>query len=269
MTNDEGPGEILENSFRFAASNVKSLAIWGIAFTLAIIVMMVVLFAGILLFHDDIIVMLVLMLLSYIPVIAVTVLLMGFVCQCLKTVLGGGRVMPTGLESPGDLVKDGIVISIILLEAVVLIIVLFLPIYAFMILAGPGNIALMLAAMGLMLLAIPVTMLIYFVNVIQWAVYADTGSLLQGLNPLKAIGLIASNWRGAAVTALLLFAASIVFSIIMFVCEIFIVTILLLPFLMVAMYPCMAYIIAVFYRQSRGDRPNDIRDAVTGGYSVT
>ena len=269
MENDVGLTDNFVNALKFSFSNVKSLAIWGISYVVAMAIFIVLFVVALIFFGDSLFLVIVISALALLPVLVLCVLLMGFVSQCLKTVLNGGDVMPTGLESPGDLVKDGVMTSIILLEAVVLEFACLAPGYLLVFLAGPGNSALILAAMALMLLAIPVILVIFFLNVIQWAVYADTGSLLQGLNPLRPIGLVISNPMAAGVAVLSLIGASVVFSLIMLVCELLIITILLLPFLIMAEYGCTMYLVAVYYRQVSGDRPGEVRDQVTGRYSVS
>jgi len=270
MANDEGPGDILVNALKFSVSNVAGLVIGGIALALAIVVMMIVMFTGLFLFDDNVLAMIALVILSYLPALAVSVLMMGLVSQCMKTVIDGSSMMPTGLESPVGLVKDGIMTLIIVFEAFVGEMICLAPAFLLMFLAaGSDNTTLILIAMVLMLLALPVIMIIFLLNMIQWAVYADTGSLLQGLNPLKPLGLIRSNLRGAVIMLALLIAANLLFSILVLACELLIITILLLPFMLIAMYASMAYIVAVFYRQSSRDRPEVIRDTTTPGYSIT
>ncbi|OPY29523.1 MAG: hypothetical protein A4E28_00840 [Methanocella sp. PtaU1.Bin125] len=270
MVSDENPGDILVNALKFSVSNVTGLAVWGIAFALSIIVMMVIMFSGMILFYDNTLAVIALVLLSYLPALAVSFLLLGFVIQCMKTVIGGGIVMPTGLESPAGLVKDGALTTVILLEAVIVEMICFAPGFLLMFLAaGSESTILIFLAMALMLLAIPFVMVLFFLNMIQWAVYADTGSLLQGLNPLRAVGLIRSNPGGAVIMVVLLIASNIVFSVVLLICELLIITILLLPFLMIAMYAAMAYIVATFYRQSVGDRPEVTRDTASAGYHIT
>jgi hypothetical protein len=267
MVNDEGPGDIFVNALKFSVSNITSLAIWGIALVVAIITAMIIMLTAVFLFYDNTLVLIVLMLLAYLPVIAVGVLMMGFISQCMKTVIDGGSVMPMGLESPARLAKDGIMTMIIALEAFVAEMICFAPAFLVIFLVRYDD-GMMLIAMALMLLAMPVIIVIFFLNMIQWAVYADTGSLLRGLNPIRPFSLIRSNLRGAVIMLLLLIAAYVLFSVLMFALELLIITILLLPFLAVAMYVAIAYIVAVFYRQSRGDR-FDVRDAATTGYSVS
>jgi hypothetical protein len=267
MVNDEGPVDNIVNAFRFGFSNVVSLAIWGIAFFVAIVIMAVMLMIALLAFYENAPMVIVLFLLSYLPIIAVGIPFLGFASQCLKTVIGGGSEMPTGLQSPGELVKDGVMTFIIMLEGFVFEMLCFVPGLLLIFLAR-SNDTLILAGLVLIMLAIPVMLIIYLLNVIQWAVYADTGSLMQGLNPLRPIGIILSNPGGAAIAGLSIIVAYVIFTIIMFICEMLIITILLMPFLMVAMYACIIYLVAVFYRQSRGDR-FDTRDAMTAGYSVS
>jgi hypothetical protein len=270
MVSDEGPGDIFVNALKFGVSNMVSLAVWGIAFVLAIVVAMVIMLAAVLLFYDNEILMIPLMLLAYLPALAVGVLMLGFIIQCMKTVIDGGSVMPTGLESPGSLVKDGVMTLIIAVEAFVVEMVCFVPAFLFMFLAvWSESTTLMLIAMALMLLMVPVIMVVIFLNMIQWAVYADTGSLIRGLNPIRTISLIRSNPGAALVMVLLLIASNIFFTVVIFLCEVLVITILLLPFLTIAMYASMAYIVAVFYRQSSGDRPGVIRDTMSAGYNIT
>lgn len=267
MVNDEGPVGNIVNALKFGVSNVTSLAIWGIAFFAAIAIMAVMLVTAFLIFSENVPVMIVMFILSYLPVIVIGVLFMGFASQCIKTVIDGGSKMPTGLESPGELVKDGIMTFIIVLEAFVFEMLCFVPGFLLIFLARSDD-TLVLVGLVLLMLAIPVMLVIYFLNVIQWAVYADTGSLLQGLNPLRPIRLILSNPGAAVIAALSIFVAYVIFTVVMFLLEILIVTILLMPFLIIAEYACIMYLVAVFYRQSRGDQFN-IRDTVTGGYSVS
>ena len=81
MVSDEGPGDIFVNALKFSVSNVAGLAIWGIAFALAIIVMMIILFPAFFLFYDNVPVLIALVLLSYLPALAVSVLMLGFVIR--------------------------------------------------------------------------------------------------------------------------------------------------------------------------------------------
>ena len=186
MVSDEGFGDIFVNALKFGVSNITSLAIWGIAFVVTIIVAVIIMLTAVLIFDDNVIAMIALMLLSYLPVLAVGILMMGFISQCMKTVIDGGSVMPLGLESPAGLAKDGIMTMIIAFEAFIAEMICLAPAFLLMFLAaGSDNTTLMLVAMALMLVAIPVIMVFFLLNMIQWAVYADTGSLLRGLNPLK------------------------------------------------------------------------------------
>lgn len=270
MVSDEGFGDIFVNALKFGVSNMTSLAVWGIAFVVTIIVAVIIMLMAVLIFDDNVIAMIALMLLAYLPALAIGVLMMGFISQCMKTVIDGGSVMPLGLDSPVRLAKDGIMTMIIAFEAFIAEMICLAPAFLLMFLAaGSDSTALMLVAMALMLVAIPVIMVFFLLNMIQWAVYADTGSLLRGLNPLRVVGLIRANPGGAVTMVLLLIAAYLVFTVVMFACEMLIITILLLPFLAIAMYASIAYIIAVFYRQSSGGRPEAIRDAATAGYNIT
>jgi hypothetical protein len=269
MVNVEGPVDNFVSALKFGVSNVASLAIWGISYVVAIFVSVFIMVFAWLFLNDNLPVVIVLSILAFLPAMAVGILLLGFISQCLKTVLDGDDKMPTGLESPADLVKGGIMTFIIALEGVVLEMVCLSPAVLLIFIAGPKDDVLIWVALALMLLAIPVILIIFLLNVIQWAVYADTGSLMQGLNPLKPVSLVLSNPGGAVVMIVSVIAAYLFFSVVTFICELLVITILLLPFLLVAMYASLMYLIAVFYRQSCGDGSRDIRDAVTGGYSVS
>ena len=111
----------------------------------------------------------------------------------------------------------------------------------------------MLIGVALILLALIVYIVLVFLGMIQWVIYADTGRLSQGVNFLKSIKLIISHPADAAITIILLLVMYIITMIIVFVLEMLICTIIAIPFVSIVFGIAIYYILTRFYQKATGN----------------
>ncbi len=244
----EGFSELLSNSIRYGLSNKRAIIIWGIIYLVTFLSFI----AGfvILVLNDKNVVAWAIYVLSFIPLMAASALNFGYMSRCMSGLFGGDNVAPDVSGFIG-MAADGIKILAIYMEAVVVMMLVFLPSFLLIVLSDRYP-----AALYAYCLLYPVEMvlavLIGAFNMVQWAVFADTGSLLRGLNPVTAIRLVIRDWRYAVVAAL---AASIVYILlsgIIMVLILPIITVVLLPFAIAPLYIAVAYILARFYEHASG-----------------
>ena len=103
---------------------------------------------------------------------------------------------------------------------------------------------------ALFLIAYILCFILFFLTMIQWVVYADSGSLSQGLNFLKSIRLIISHPIDALITIILLFVLYVILSMITLLLEIPVCTIIAIPFVTVAGTIAIYYVVVRFYQKA-------------------
>jgi hypothetical protein len=248
MDSYEGLSDLLSNSVRYGLSNKRAIIIWGIVYlvTLALYI------AGlaILLLYPKNTVAWAAYFLTLVPLIAVAVLMQGYMFRCLSGLFKGDNVAPDVSGILGMAI-DGIKIFIIYMEAIIVILLLFTPSILLLIVSDryPAAIAAYCLLYPFELL---LAVLVGAISMVQWAVFADTGSLLKGLNPLTAIRLVIKDFRYAVVAALAAFIIYLLFSVVIMILIIPIITSVLMPFAITPVYCAVIYILARFYRHATG-----------------
>lgn len=251
MAGYEGLGELISNSVRYGLSNKRAIIIWGISMLIGMLIYFIGIIGSIFLKNEML--MLAIMLLSMLPLVAMSVLLFGYVRRMISGLLEGDDAMPDVMGFAGMAV-DGIKMMIIYVEGVVIMFILFIPMV--LVLMLPNESASMVGFCLLYPLIMVLCMVVLIVNLVQLAVFADTGSLLSGLNPLKAVRLIIGDLRYAAVAAITAVVLYMLLSVASMILMILIVTILLLPFVMVPAYAAFIYVLARFYQHAEGREPH-------------
>jgi Protein of unknown function (DUF4013) len=252
MEGYEGLSDLLSNSIKYGLSNKRTIVIWGAVYLVTMVLFFAGYFASIFLIMADEKNLLAwaIMLLSMIPIIVMSVILFGFIRRCLSGLFEGDDTVPN-VENLVGMVIDGLKISVIYLEGIVLMFIIFLPSMILMALSYRYT-----EAFCAYCLLYPVEMilmlLVLALNLVQWAVFADTGSLLSGLNPMNATRLIAGDLRYAAVAALAAFIVYLISSVVGMVLMLLIITILALPFVIIPFYCAGVYILARFYQHAKG-----------------
>lgn len=250
MSNIDEFVETVVASIKYGFSNMKTIIIYGVLSILAIALF----FAGFIavaLFHKSIAAWVFLGLAS-IPILLLTLLTMGYWVRCLRSLVGGGDKLPDFFTDFKGLVIDGIKGLIIYLEMVVVSIILYMAVFGLMFVGIRSQVVFLFISLLLFAFVMVAILVLLFINIIQWTVYAGSGSLLKGLNPFEAIGLILANPMCALVAAAQAFVIYIVFSVAITVLSILIVPLILLPFLTMPVYVAMLYVIAKFYMGATG-----------------
>lgn len=256
----EGPIDLLANSIRYSVSNPKSIAIWGGIYLLTLILAFTCFIIGyfFLLGQDSLkdggIPGLTIILAGLIPAVLGGILVTGFICQCIRTLLSGESVTPIGLDNPWRLIKDGICVTIISFVGAIIGLILMIPGFALMYYSSINkNDTLLLVGLVIFMLSLIPYILLLFLSMIQWVIYVDSEHLSQGLNFLKSIGLILSHPLDAAIAIILVFVLQLVQSAICFVLEIPVCTMILFPFVAVLGYIATYYIFTRFYQKTTGN----------------
>jgi hypothetical protein len=248
MDNYEGFTDLLSNSIRYGLSNKRAIIVWGVLY----LVTTLIYFVGfvVLMFYIKNALAWVVFLLSAAPIVVMSVMLFGYIGRCLSGLFEGEDTAPdvAGLV---DMAVGGLKIAAIYVEGIAFVIIIFLPL---ILVAGmsyryPETIY---ALCLLYPLEIVLAVLVLALNVVQWAVFTDTGSLLSGLNPIAAARLIAGDLRYAAVAAIAAFILYLISSIATSILMFLMVTIILLPFAITPFYIAGIYILARFYEHAAG-----------------
>jgi hypothetical protein len=252
MEGYEGVSDLLSNSIKYGLSNKRAIVIWGAVY----LVTMLVFFAGyiggvFLIFMDErSIIAWVLILISLIPILILSVLLAGYVRRCLSGLFEGNETVPD-IADLGGIVVDGLKLAAIYIEGIVVMFILFIPSVALILISYRYEEAIcgycLLYPIELVLM-----ILVLVINMVQWAVFADTGSLMKGLNPLNAVRLIKGDLRYAAVAGLAALIIYLILSVVSSILTLLVVTLLLLPFVIMPFYCALIYILARFYQHAKG-----------------
>lgn len=251
MAGYEGLEELMPNAVRYGISNKRALVIWGIATFVCMLIYLVGIIGSI--FLNNEMLMLAVIFLAIVPLLALSVLMFGYVKRMISGLLEGNDIMPD-VSGFADMAVDGIRLLLIYAEGILVMLVLFIPMAAVFLL--PDETAVMAAFCLLYPLILVLCIAVLIVNIVQWAVFADTGSLLRGLNPITPVKLILGDLRYAAVAAISAIVLYMVLSIVSSILIILIVTILLLPFVMLPIYAAFIYILARFYQHASGRMPS-------------
>ncbi len=251
MAEYEGLGELLPNSIRYGISNKRAIVIWGIAYVICIAIYFIGLLAYFII--DDRLIATAAIFPSIVPSLILGVLYLGYALRMMTGLMEGGDTAPD-VSGIGKMAVDGIKIGVIYMEGVILMLILFTPLIALLILSKESS--LMAVFCLLYPIIILLCMLALVINIVQWAVFADTDSLLSGLNPLIALKLILGDLRYAAVALIAAIVLYIIVSIASMVLAIFVVTIILLPFLMIPFYSAFIYVLARFYQYAAIREPH-------------
>ncbi len=254
MENYEGFTDLLSNSIHYGLSNKRAIVIWGALYLVTILIYL----AGIviLLFYIKNVFAWAIFLLSLVLIVAMAVMFFGYIRRCLSGLFDGEDIAPDVADLVGMAI-DGLKISAIYVEGMVLMVIVFLPSMLLLIMSYRYPEAIYAYCL-LYPVELVLIILIGTLNIVQWAVFADTGSLLSGLNPITAARLIAGDFRYAVVAALAAFIVYIMFSLATTILTFLIITIILLPFAVIPIYLTGIYILARFYEHAagRGARPS-------------
>lgn len=249
MNMDESYSDMLANAIKYGISNKRTILIWGIISLVAYILFFIG-YALVLIFTRSQWAWAVFVL-AFIPMLAIGVLSMGYMCRCLRELLNGNNMAP-GLSRPVEMAVDSIKILIIYLEAIIGIIIVFIPMFLVLYLDRGGNSTALVILCLLYPIELILTIVIVSLNMIQWAVLADTGSLARGLNPITPIHLVLADLKNSVMVAVLAFILYIAYTIITVVCVMLVCTLLLLPFIMIPFYCAGMYLLARFYQRATG-----------------
>lgn len=255
MEGYEGLSDLLSNSIKYGLSNKRAIVIWGAVYLVSMIVFLVGYIVTIYLLIKDEMNPLAwaIFLLSFIPLIPLSVLLFGYVRRCLSGLFEGDNTAP-GITELGRMAVDGLKIWAIYLEGIVLMVIAFLPLLLMMLISVYYPAAICVYCL-LYPVEIVLMLLIMALNLVQWAVFADTGSLMSGLNPIKALGLIKGDLRYAAVAGIAVLIVYFIASVASTVLTLLVVTLLVLPFAIMPIYCACIYILARFYQHATGRMP--------------
>jgi hypothetical protein len=248
MDNYEGFSDLLSNSLRYGLSNKRAIIIWGIIYLVTLLIYIAGL--AVLVFYVKNTIAWGIYFLTLIPLIAAAVLMQGYMFRCLSRLFDGDNVAPDVSGIIGMAI-DGIKVFIIYMEAIIVMMLIFMPAMLLLMVSDRYP-----AAIAAYCLLYPVEMilavLIGAISMVQWAVFADTGSLLKGLNPLTAIKLVIGDLRYAVVAALAAFIIYLLFSVVIMILILPIITAVLMPFAITPVYCAIIYILARFYRHAAG-----------------
>lgn len=255
MEGYEGLSDLLSNSIKYGLSNKRSILIWGAVY----LVTMLLFFAGyiggifLLIMDEKSLVAWVLILISFIPILILGIFLAGYVRRCLSGLFAGNDMVPDISDLAGMAV-DGLKLSAIYIEAVVLMFIIFLPSLALILISYRYEEAVCLYCL-LYPIELVLMLLVLGLNVVQWAIFADTGSLMSGLNPVKAARLIAGDLRYVAVAGIAALILYLILSVVSTVLTLLVITLLALPFAIMPFYCALVYILARFYQHAKSKLP--------------
>lgn len=244
----EGIGDRIVSAFRFSTSRVGSIVLWGLPL-LVIIFLAVLGVASLMVSHGSefLDVLLFIFLIAILLAIVWLILFLGFICQCARAVLDGEDVMPTGFESPGQLVVDSVVATLIYLEVLILGMLFLLPGIALMIFSANNQESLFLLSLALTGLGLIPLAVFIFLGALQMVIYVDTGSVLQGLNLLRSVSLVISRPADALVTFAVVVAIYGAFRLVTGVCSYCCILGIFTPFIQVIEYTTLIYLVVRFY----------------------
>ena len=248
----ESPVDTIVNAIKFGASNLKTIVLWGAFCFVAVFIDIVFSVGASVVFKEHLWIYVGLRLVGYVPVLIFSILYAGFGCQCIRALLNGESVAPTGLENPGQLIVDGIMLLIVKIEMGIIGLILLLPGLIIVLLSihrRTQDRTLMIAGVALLLLALIPYAILIVLTYLQYIVYADTRSLLQGLNLLKSAGMVISHPVDSIVTFGEWLIMLVVCLIVLTVCVIFCVSILLIPFLSILFGLAVFYLFVRLYQK--------------------
>lgn len=185
-------------------------------------------------------------------ILALYLITMGYWIQCFRAMQGGSDKMPGLFDDVSGLVVEGIKGFIVPIVPVALIIIINLIAFGLIIAGFVYQYHIVFLIIGLLFIAFGMVLCLplAFLSLVQLVVYAGTGSLLKGINPLESVRLIRLNPRGAAITAVQVLIIYVLYYAITYLLSILCVTYVLMPFLMIPAIGAVAYVMARFYRQT-------------------
>ena len=248
MDNFESYSDMFVNAVKYGISNKRVILAWGAIGLVAYIIFFIGYITVLLNFRS--IWALVIFALAAIPIIVIGVLSIGYMCRCLRGLLGGNNTAP-GLSEPVELVVDSIKMLFIYLEAIIGIAIVFIPMLLVLLTMKTGSSGTILICL-LYPIELALSISIVSLNVIQWAVFADTGSLLKGLNPITPIRLVLADLKNSVMIAVLAFILYLSYSIIVGICTALVCTFVIVPFTLIPFYCAGMYLLARFYRRATG-----------------
>ncbi|MCD1294115.1 hypothetical protein CUJ83_03785 [Methanocella sp. CWC-04] len=212
MEQNEGFIDSVVNSFKYGLSNPASLLVGGLLFILSLAII-------------------------GIPFV------LGYVTRCMRELLKGNKKMPD-FDDVGELLKDGIFVTILFVIYGIVIFLIYLVALIPIILSDMAD-SNVLLIIGLVLL-VPIMIIIILLGIMAylvWVVYAATDDLGKAVNPLNSLKLILANPVGFLLLMVGIFIIGLISA---FAC-IFIVTI---PWVGFFQYVAYAYILTWFYKET-------------------
>lgn len=241
--------ELLTNSIKYGLSNKRSILTFGIIGLIAYLIFFIG-YAIVILFEKDVLAWLFFAITS-IPVLVLSVLFMGFAYRCLSELLHGNNVMPD-VTGPGKMAVDGLKVLVVYIEAIVICLILFIPMMLALLLSSGRNMTALVIFCLLYPIELLLAIIVVMLNMVQWVVLADTGSLMKALNPLTPIRLIVKDFKNALLFAVLAVIIYVLWAVIIMVLTLPVCTIVLLPFTYIPAYCTGMYLLARFYQRATG-----------------
>lgn len=258
---------LFRGALRFGFSNIGALVVWGVLslILVGIIVAFMLLERSSRISNPTLIFLGLLLLLC----LGLTALLFSYSVGCARALLEGESGAPDIFRDPVRLVEDGIRIVPILLEFAIAIIIVMIPYFLVEFGALPlgqlidgGSLYLFFTLMLLLLTGIAV-FLITMIFRLQLVVYAATGRVLDGMNPIYAIMIMKIDVPFTLWILVLAFLIQVVFRIISLVTTITVYTALLAPFTLMPSLAASTYIVMRLFRHNAlgsNDDDNNVTD---------
>jgi hypothetical protein len=240
---------IFGGSLRYGFSNKNAIIIAGLAGLIIFFIIWIGLVAGVL--AKNTIVILITIGIILILVLAILVLINGYTIRCARKILQGQPIAPDISNNLHDMALDGIKSLPIYIEGLLYGMIIYIPYYLLVRLSNSRGISALSCLLIILLLL--VNWAFGVINRLQMVVYADTGSVLKGMNPLIPLKLCLNDPHSYVSAYLVSLIVQVVYIIPVIILVMLICTSILTPFLYLPMIASGIYVITRYYRRMSGD----------------